>query len=274
MKQRMKYLISLVLLHLFIGGAAWAQDFDPSNPPDPYMLYKVIATDTDNNYTSGSDSYTAGTQVTINTSARSTDYVFKHWLKDGVLYTTNRQFTYTVEAANVRFLAVYEFSPENPSDPQGIYEYRLYLVPDPEGACSFNRTSGEKAQAGNTVSVTAYANQGFVFDGWYNGETKVAATATYSSFVMPSANTTLTAKFIYNPTMPGDPESTQENIDTGGILGDIDGDGELSVTDVVMMVSAVMNPSSIDNITKYDMDGDGEASVTDVVMLVSLVMNN
>jgi hypothetical protein len=56
--------------------------------------------------------------------------------------------------------------------------------------------------------------------------------------------------------------------------GDIDGDGELSVTDVVLMVNAVMNSSSIDDITRYDMDGDGELSVTDVVLLVNLVMNN
>jgi len=56
--------------------------------------------------------------------------------------------------------------------------------------------------------------------------------------------------------------------------GDIDGDGELSVTDVVLLVNAVMNSSSIDDITQYDMDGDGDLSVTDVVLLVNLVMNN
>lgn len=56
--------------------------------------------------------------------------------------------------------------------------------------------------------------------------------------------------------------------------GDIDGDGGLSVTDVLKLVNAVMNPSSISDITKYDMDGDGKLTVTDVVMLVNLVMSN
>lgn len=273
MNYELKY-VCLALLFLLCGGTAWSQGFDPSNPPDPYMLYKVVATANDGNYTSGSGSYTAGTVITLNTSAQSTVYTFKYWTKNGVQYTTDRQFSYTVEPENVTFRAIYEFNPDNPSDPQAIYDYRLYLVPEPEGACSFSRTSGAKAQAGSTVSVTAYANQGFVFDGWYNGDTKVAETTTYSSFVMPSANTTLTAKFTYNPTLPGDPESVQDNVDLGGVTGDIDGDGDLSVTDVVMMVNAVMNPSSIGNINKYDMDGDGEVSVTDVVMLVSLVMNN
>lgn len=59
-----------------------------------------------------------------------------------------------------------------------------------------------------------------------------------------------------------------------GLKGDIDGDGELSVTDVVLLVNAVMDTSSIDNITKYDMDDDGEVTVTDVVLLVNAVMNN
>lgn len=274
MKQRINHIVGLALLFFLCGGTAAAQDFNPTNPPDPYMLYKVVATANDGNYTSGSGSYTEGTVVTLNTSAQSTVYTFKHWLKDGVVFTTNKQFSYTVETSNVRFQAVYEFNPDNPSDPQTINEYRLYLEPDPAGACSFSRTSGAKAEAGNTVSVTAYASQGFVFEGWYNGETKVSSTTTLSGFTMPTSNTTLTAKFTYNPTMPGDPESVTENVDLGGLTGDIDGDGEYSVTDVVMMVSAVMDPTTIDNLSKYDMDDDGEVTVTDVVMLVSLVMNN
>jgi hypothetical protein len=56
--------------------------------------------------------------------------------------------------------------------------------------------------------------------------------------------------------------------------GDTNGDGYLSVSDVVELVNAVMNPSSISDITKYDMDGDGYLTVTDVVLLVNLVMSN
>lgn len=56
--------------------------------------------------------------------------------------------------------------------------------------------------------------------------------------------------------------------------GDVNGDGELSVTDVVLLVNAVMDSSGISDIKKYDMDGDGELSVTDVVILVNTVMSN
>lgn len=262
------------VLFLLYGGTAWAQDFNPDNPPDPQMLYKVVALATDGHYTSGSGSYTLGTQVTINTSASSTGFDFKHWTKNGVVYTTARSFTYTVENFNVNFVAVYEFNPDNPNDPQALNEYRLFLVPEPEDACSFSRTSGAKCEGGTNPTVTAYANQGFVFQGWYNGETKISESATLTTFTMPTANTTLTAKYIFNPTLPGDPKGNQENVDQGKVEGDMDGDGELSVTDVVLLVNAVMDSSGISDIKKYDMDGDGELSVTDVVILVNTVMSN
>lgn len=273
MKQRISQQVILALLLLISGGAAWAQSpFNPSNPPDPYMKYKVVAVANDGNHTSGSGSYTAGTEVTINTSAASDVYTFRYWKKNGVQFTERRQFTYTVEPENVRFEAVYDFTPANPADPQTIDKRRLYLVPDPTGAGSFNRNSGDKFDAGSNILLTAYPNQGFEFNGWYNGETQLATTSSFY-FTMPSANVTLTARFTYNPTSPGDPESNMTD-DDWLLKGDIDEDGEFSVTDVVMMVSVVMNPTSVNDITKYDMDGDGEVSVTDVVMLVSLVMNN
>lgn len=275
MKQRIKIIVGLVvLLSLFCGGTACSQGFDPSNPPDPYMLYKVVATANDGNYTSGSGSYMAGTVITLNTSAQSTVYTFKYWTKNGVQYTTDRQFSYTVEPENVTFRAIYEFNPDNPSDPQAIYDYRLYLVPEPEGACSFSCTSGAKAQAGSTVSVTAYANQGFVFDGWYNGETKVAETTTYSSFVMPSANTTLTAKFTYNPTLPGDPESVQDNVDLGGVTGDANGDGTVNVNDVLCVIDYFLekDPSPF-NFNNADVNEDGTINVNDVLGIIDIIIH-
>jgi hypothetical protein len=88
MRNELKQYICVMLVALLCGATAWAQEFDPSNPPDPQMLYKVVATATNGHYTSGSGSYTLGTQVTINTSASSTGFDFKHWTKDGVVYAS------------------------------------------------------------------------------------------------------------------------------------------------------------------------------------------
>lgn len=265
MKTIIKQYICAVLF-LLCGGTAWAQ-FNPANPPDPQMLYKVVALATDGHYTSGSGSYTLGTPVTINTSASSTGFDFKHWTKNGVVYTTNKSFTYTVEAMNVNFVAVYEFNPTNPQDPQTPNEYRLYLVPDPEGACSFSRTSGAKCEGGTTPTVTAYANQGFVFQGWYNGDTKISESTTLNTFTMPTANTTLTARFVFSPTLPDDPAASYA-------LGDVNKDRELNVTDVIGLTNFIMNPDGNIDTLLYDTNKDGEVNVTDVIRLVNKIMNN
>ena len=274
--ENIRRIVLALLVALLCGATVWAQEeFNPTNPADPYMLYKVVAKANDGNYTSGSGQYTAGTVVTINASASSTAFTFQYWKKNGVRQDGLTQcFNYTVEAENVNFEAVFAFTPDNPADPQTINEFRLYLNPNIEGACSFSRTSGTKVEAGTNPVVTAYASQGFTFQGWYNGNTKISSVSTLTDFTMPAANTTLTAHFIFNPTTPGDPESVTDNVDMGGITGDLDDDGELSVTDVVLLVNAVMDSSSISDISKYDMDEDGELSVTDVVLLVNMVMNN
>lgn len=263
-----KRIVLTVLAALLCGAAAWAQgDYNPTNPPDPQMLYKVVARATDGHYTSGSGSYTLGTQVAINTSASSTGFDFKHWTKDGEVYTTSKSFTYTVEDANVNFVAVYEFNPTNPQDPQTPNEYRLYLTPEPEGACSFSRTSGAKCEGGTKPSVTAYASQGFVFQGWYNGDEKVSESATLTTFTMPKANTTLTARYVFSPTLPGDPAASYS-------LGDVNNDRELNVTDVIGLTNYIMNPDGTTDTLLYDTNKDGEVNVTDIIRLVNKIMNN
>ena len=115
MKDINRMLWTLLLL-LLGGAAAWAQ-YNPSNPSDPYMVYKVVVTATDGNYASGSGSYSLGEQVTLYTYANKSSHKFQYWTKDGEIYTTNQQFTYTVEPADVEFVAVYQFNPNNPNDP-------------------------------------------------------------------------------------------------------------------------------------------------------------
>ena len=55
----------------------------------------------------------------------------------------------------------------------------------------------------------------------------------------------------------------------GNIQGDVNGDGEVSVADVTMLVSLVMSQSSNE---RSDVNGDGETGVADVTMLVSILL--
>ena len=182
-------------------------EWNPDNPPEPSAKYKITVSSSPNYaYTSGTGWYTKGQQVWIYSSAYSENYKFKYWTKNGEQYSEQTSFNYTVESENVNFVAVYEYDPVNPAEPDGIVAYHLYLNSDVTGSCSFSRTSGAKVKEGENISVNVYVNQGYKFLGWYNGEDKVGE-STYYSFTMPANDVTLTAHMEYSPESPADPES-------------------------------------------------------------------
>ena len=69
---------------------------------------------------------------------------------------------------------------------------------------------GEVADGGN-ITLTATANEGYTFDGWYDGDTKVCDTA---EFVVTNvtADKTYTAKFTKNQIVEPDPEPEEPEI--------------------------------------------------------------
>lgn len=191
-----------------ISTFAQTGGFDPVNPPEPMLQYKVTVNSTPNNvaYTSGGGKYNGGTTITIGTSSRNTNYEFDHWLKDGVRIDEGASFSYVVEAKNVVFTAVYRFNPTSPPEPTVSNKYRLYLVPSPQGICSFNMTSGLKQEAGSRFQLRANGSQGFVFSGWYDGEELVSNQSSFY-YTMPARDVILTAKYTYNPDSPSEPET-------------------------------------------------------------------
>ena len=172
---------------------------------------------------------------------------------------------------NADFVAVYEYAPSNPIEPNTPNKFRLHLQQTPEGCCSFNMASGEKHEAGTWVWLSAYPSQGFVFQGWYNNGEKVSSSQDFS-FEMPAADTRLTARFVFNPTNPGEPNTGagQPSIDNGN-SSDINGDGITNVTDVVALVNIIMNGTG-EGSTRGDINGDGIVNVTDVVALVNICL--
>ena len=60
-----------------------------------------------------------------------------------------------------------------------------------------------------------------------------------------------------------------------GLLGDVNEDGFVNVTDVTLLINAVVNENySNINFNNADMNGDGVLTVTDVTMLINAAMNN
>ena len=209
---------TLALSVILMSGLQMAYanaDFDPRPPVDPqYHYYYPVTTSVSPEgagRASGGGKFEAGTNLWLNTSA-SYGYVFSHWEKDGVFYTNQQSFNYTLGEERPVFVAVYEYKPNAPSDPQNNYEpkKRLYLTCEQAG-CSFNLTSGERRVIGKTLNIQAYLDPGYVVKGWYEGDSLVATTSGFN-YVMPDHDATLRVDIEYNPMIPGDPVSVGGDI--------------------------------------------------------------
>ncbi len=246
------------------------EDFNPTNPPEPELKHRVSVrvSPEEAGYPYGSGYYTSGSSVWLG-SSNVYGFEFKHWLKDGVVCDNPNGFHYTVETADVEFVAVYEYTPESPDEPMLEEQFPLWLKCEPAEACSFNRTSGARVIRDEYVTVTAYANQGFVFQGWYSGDgTKVTDYQEFN-YQMPNAETTLTARFVFNPASPGEPDGGgQDDVDTNK-KGDVDGDGTVDVSDAVGIINFFLSAVAD---SAYDVNGDGTVDVSDAVEVINLYL--
>ena len=55
-------------------------------------------------------------------------------------------------------------------------------------------------------------------------------------------------------------------------VGDLDNDGSLSITDVMLMVNIVVGTNTDYELQVADFDGDGDVTVTDVIKLINIII--
>ena len=274
----MKYLkyLTALLLALFGGSLQLvADDFNPDNPAEPYLYNKLSMNGRPTEAVSslyGSGYYKEGTAVTLQSYPRSSAYTFSHWEKNGEWYSSETSPRYTMENDAVTFTAVYEFTPASPDEPN-LDDNRIYLVAEPLTACSFNTQSGLSYKEGNTISLTAYANTGYTFLGWYDNG-KLKSTNLNFSFYVEEGDHTMVARFEYdpeNPFEPSLPEGTeQDNVQTTP-TGDADGDGVVDVADAVRVINLCLTGEYNG---KADVNGDGEVDVADAVSVINLCLKS
>lgn len=153
---------------------------------------------------SATDAKMAGSTLAVSTSAY-TGFTFKNWTANGEVVSTSRSFTYTMPATDVVLLANYDFNPNSPADPQAQNKkYTLTLSTVPANAGSTSPDSGQKFEAGKSVSLYAYYNTGYVFDHWTSADTIVSTSRSFY-FTMPDHDAELKAVYHYDPSSPGDP---------------------------------------------------------------------
>lgn len=261
-------------LLLMVGSSltAFAQ-FNPSNPPDPVMYFKLTTTCDPSNagYTSGDGQYMEGQTAWVSTSS-NTNYTFRYWTLNGVKYSEEQSFQYTMGSGKTVFVAHYDFAPSNPEEPALKLMNRLYLKCTPEGCCSFNRTNGEKCYPDNYVYVDAYVNQGYEFLGWYEGNKLVSEYQGFNYYMTGSNNVTLEARFKFNPANPSDPSSSGN--EPTYMVGDVDRDGIVDVTDAVIVNNHYIN-GTVHELKNpiADANKDATIDISDVVEILQKYLN-
>lgn len=128
--------------------------------------------------------YYRDTSQTITAKAAPTGYNFIGWYEGSNLISSSLQVSVTM-SANRTLVAKYQ-----------IKSYVVNAVSD-DTTKGIVSPAGQTVEHGKNATVTATRKTGYIFEGWYNGTTKVTNTNPYT--FAPTANITLTAKWsIYN----------------------------------------------------------------------------
>ena len=153
--------------------------------------------------------YTAGQNVTVNTTRSSSVFTFISWNEGDEIVSTLSQFTYTMPERNVTLTAIYEYNPSNPQEPNVIdvpRKAKLFLEAQPAaGVSSLSPTSGNEYNAGSSVSVSATPRSGFAFVNWQDEEGTVLSTTRSFSYTIGEQDKKLIATVQYNPGNPAEP---------------------------------------------------------------------
>lgn len=281
--KRISFILCCLLLH--VGNMLAQSGFNPQNPADPqvpvfYYPLTVACTPSGCANVSGKGDYAPGTVRTVSTSPKA-GYIFNHWELNGERYdaATTTSFSYTTVAGKMDFVAVYDFVPNAPNDPTMDVKSRLFLTSEPEGVCTFNRTSGAWVEADQYVAVDITGvDQLYEFTGWYLNGTLLTNEQAFN-YQAQVNDATLVAHFQelpFNPAIPGDPLMSEYQTDVQThATGDANEDGTLNVTDAVKVINVYLsNDNSTVKVGLADVNRDGVINVTDAVAIINLYLNN
>lgn len=199
MKTKTKRAFALLMLALIAPAAAWGQ----TSPPDPFEGQYRITTErepSDKGYlriipNSAGGYYDPGTQITVCVEDPSATGLIGSeellmLLVEGIPVTvsssffgpTTFEYNFIMPERNVHIKAIYSGAP--------TYVITQSCEPADGGTIDGYGWS----YSGERKTMTATPNDGYRFDGWYEGETKVSDQASYT--FTPTGDVTLTAKFV------------------------------------------------------------------------------
>ena len=158
-------------------GAAGTRNFVANFSLNSYEI-SVSANPTAGGNVNGGNTYNYGATATL-TANPSTGYHFVNWTKEGVVVSTDANYSFTVAEAGA-YVANFALN--------------SYTI-----AATANPTAGGAVTGAGTynhfdnVTLTATVVNGYDFDGWYNGNDQVATSLEYS--FVATGDVTLEARF-------------------------------------------------------------------------------
>lgn len=129
-------------------------------------------------YTTGDGLYDSGDPVTVSAVAN-----------DG--YELAAFYDKTDPSTNLG--ASFDFKAKEPRTFKAEFARKYTITVSASPTAGGTVAGGGKYRSGKTCTLTATANAGYVFDGWYEGSTKLSSNTSYSFTV--SSNRTITGRF-------------------------------------------------------------------------------
>ena len=212
-----------------------------------FAIYYTISAEvgTDGGGTvSGGGKAAEGGSITLTATAND-GYTFDGWYDDETKVCDTAEFVVDNVTADKTYTAKFT---------KNVVYYTISAEVGTDGGGTVS--GGGKAAEGGSITLTATANDGYIFDGWYDGETKVCDTAEFTVENV-TADKTYTAKFTKNVSRLFDTSKDST------LLGKIKSDGITEVGASAITGVHFVNLADYDltNITYSDYSADGDESV-------------
>lgn len=207
-------------------------------------LLNVVVTPSEGGTATASGEYAFG-YVTLKAEAKE-GYAFYRWKEDGKVISAVANHSYLLYKPTT---LVAEFVPET---------YLLTIACD-ENMGRVDGVASGMYEYGAEMTLRAVANSGYTFAGWMVNGSESEEDNSVLSLVIDKA-TDLIALF----------EKTIITL----LMGDVNNDGKVTVTDISLAISYIMKENPFNFVfVKGDMDEDGGISVTDITRIVSKILN-
>ncbi len=214
-----------------LAGNGPGEGYDPTNPPDPDVTYRVrtLNAPSTGGWTSQSAELSpVGASVTVYANPHG-NYTFSCWMEGDSLVSKETSYTFTMPEHSVSLTAFYDYTPSSPDDPMAdgyTHRVRVYATPSHGGSVydqSFLLREGESRD------IWAYPNSNYRFLGWkHDGQMLSGATDGHLTVTMGKENLEYTAVFAYAPESPSDPGTNSFDNATGVLVIDDFRPGELT----------------------------------------------